>query len=71
MRRRMENGDDVRPSFWVGTVTEISNRTAYTEGVIRMIHRDAFWRGMLWGAAIEAALVITAIVAGIAGWGMP
>jgi hypothetical protein len=64
MRKRMENGDDIRPTRWFGTVTEISERVARTEDVIRTIYRDAFWRGLMWGLAIESALVIAAIVIG-------
>ena len=69
MRRRMENGDDVRPSFWVGTVSQVSRRTLRAESAIRYLRRDAFLSGILWGMAIEGALVIAAIVMTFAGWG--
>lgn len=69
MRRRLENGDDVRPSFWVGTVSQVSERNARAESALRFLRRDAFLSGMLWGMAIEGALVIAAIVMAFAGWG--
>lgn len=62
MRRRMENGDDVRPLRWVGPAPEMAEREEKMKELVREIRRDGFVEGVIAGMAAEGLLVIIAVL---------
>jgi len=62
MRRRMENGDDVRPWRWVGPAAEMEGRMEGTRELLRMVRTQGFVEGIIAGMAAEGLLVIIAVL---------
>lgn len=62
MRKRMENGDDVRPAYWVGPAPAMAERTQKMKELVKEIRRDGFVDGVIAGMAAEGLLVIIAVL---------
>lgn len=62
MRRRMDNGDEVRPWRWAGPAAEMEERMDGMRELLRTVRTQGFVEGMMVGLAAEGLVVIAAVL---------
>lgn len=61
MRKRMEDGADVRPWRWAGPEAVIAERTEQMKEFLNTVRMEGFMKGLLAGLIAESIVVITAV----------